>query len=740
MYLLKSKKTIFAAAFNLLAIFSLDAYADCSTGSITTTQLSYCFVTTPSLTVTNSGSILTPTGDFSVVVHNLDLTGGITNNNIISNTNGGGGDAMWINSSTINGGIVNSGALVSGTYGIYVTDTATINGGIVNSGTGTGLGSIPAYGGGTYSIAYGIYGGWSAITIWGTVNGGILNSGTMYSNVWGIAVAGNAVINDGITNLGSITSYQPISVVNSTAVVAGGITNGSPTNSSASLIALNNGNAIYNAGNIDFIKNYAVMTGGNDVTSTNASGIYNETGASIGSITNYQGGVISNTSGVAGFGIYNNGTITTLNNAQGAGNAAGALTYSGNLPANYNIIINSPTSFGKLAVTGGVGSTNFGIYSASKVHNGTYTSVLTGLTSSNLTTTSGTIGSGSWLLSNSSGSIWDLIVSDYIEPIVVPLGPSVANTNQSLMNTASVLQGTYTLQNSVLANSFSYDCNVFGANNVCVSAGGRNTALQAANGLNNTSALLIAAYRLNQNYRIGAYADQNLSVSNPGGTVNLGNNTPLIGLFGAWNERLDGTGIELKVSAAYGQKNTSITRSVVGSGTGASEAGSGSSTLNSQGAQATTKYGFAVMDKVIVSPYIGVRYTQNNMGGYTEATSSTVTATLTYSALNTNATTALAGVGASYKVMPTVTTFASAGVETDTSTANGTYAATNASIGALTPVNFNANPVRTRPTATLGAYYDIAKNQRFGVTGIYRQEPYQAVSTTTVMATYTVGL
>lgn len=57
----------------------------------------------------------------------------------------------------------------------------------------------------------------------------------------------------------------------------------------------------------------------------------------------------------------------------------------------------------------------------------------------------------------------------------------------------------------------------------------------------------------------------------------------------------------------------------------------------------------------------------------------------------------------------------------------------------LTPVNFNPNPVKTRPTATVGGYYDILKNQRIGVTGIYRQEPFQAVSTTTVLATYTIG-
>ena len=314
--------------------------------------------------------------------------------------------------------------------------------------------------------------------------------------------------------------------------------------------------------------------------------------------------------------------------------------------------------------------------------------------------------------------------------------PNVADTQQSLVNTASVLQGIYTLQNSVLANSFSYDCQEFGANGICVSVGGRNTAVQAASGLNNTSGLLIAAYRPHTNYRVGAYVEQNLSVNNAGSTVNLGNNTPLIGFFGAWNERFDGTGAEVKVSAAYGQKNTTVTRAVVGT----SEPGSGSSQLNSQGAQVIAKYGFGVADKVIISPYAGIRYTQNNMGGYTEGTSATVTAPLTYSALNTNATTALAGVGASYKVIPSVTTFASAGIETDTNTANGSYSGTNSSISGLTPVNFNANPVRTRPTATLGAYYDVAKNQRLGVTGIYRQEAYQAVQTTTVMATYTVGL
>ena len=107
--------------------------------------------------------------------------------------------------------------------------------------------------------------------------------------------------------------------------------------------------------------------------------------------------------------------------------------------------------------------------------------------------------------------------------------------------------------------------------------------------------------------------------------------------------------------------------------------------------------------------------------------------------MNTNATTLLAGVGGSFKGIPKTNLFASAGVESDTNTAAGSVNATSPTITGLTPVNFNANPVKTRPTATVGATYDVEKNQRLGVTGIYRQEAYQAVSTTTVMATYTVG-
>lgn len=556
----------------------------------------------------------------------------------------------------------------------------------------------------------------------GTISGsgsgrGIDNGGTIttLNNSGAISSQDTAVMNSSnitnFTNNGTINGIGSGSAVGNTGTI-GALTNNGTLSSGHSGSPV----VLWNNGTINSFINNGTITSGYDGVELDSSTSTIQTLTNNGTITSGQ------SSGIYIFA----GSIGTLNNAQGVGNSSGALTYTGALPTNYNIIINGPTNYGQLAGSSVTGTTNFGIYSGSSITARLYAGVLQGLTTSNVgATRAGQYNGMTWTLALEAGSssVWDLSFA----------GPSTSSTQQSLVNSSASLQNIFTLQNSVLANSFTYDCAVFDKNNVCVSAGGRYTAVQS-NGPNNTSALLIGAYRLSPNYRIGAYADQNLSVNNAGSGISLGNSTPLIGLFGVWNEKLDGTGTEVKVSAAYGQKNATVTRQVVG----LSEAGSGSSNLNSQGAQILGKYGFAVADNVIVSPYAGVRYTQNNMGGYTESTTSSVTAPLTYSALNTKATTALAGVGVNYKVIPQAMLFASAGVESDMTTSNGTYSATG--VTGLTPINFNPNPVKTRATATLGAYYDIEKNHRVGITGIYRQEPFSSVSTTSVLATYTVGL
>jgi hypothetical protein len=728
-------------------------------GSITGGQQGVDSSNATNLTITNNANGVITGSEFAGVFSNYLPLGTLTNYGVITGSSiYGAGIVMYNGLTTFNnaqGGNSATAAQTAVTYNGILPTNYNI---IINSPTYYGqlvgnANTEPISG----AMTYGIYAGsiiapgasTYASVLSGLTSSNILNYNTTYfygnafeqtlaltpqagsSTIWDLTVTSTDNLNLSVVT--SLNSPFNSSTARSNVILDGGTyqiaSSGSESNSL--YITSNSGTIDQNGASVTFTNPIG------DATSRAQGSLTVANSSSGGSVTlsaynTYTGATTINSgatlalSGAGSIaqssGVSNNGTFNTTGSAANVSVASYTQSSTGTLAMNVSptdtqqlIVTGAASLAGGLSLTGSAGTYSSGRYAL--------------LTAGSV---SGTFGSLSSNLSSLTTLGYSL--SYDASNVYLIFTPNVADTQQSLVNTASALQNTYTLQNSVLANSFSYDCNVFGANNVCVSAGGRNTAVSAANGLNNTSGLLIAAYRPHPNYRVGAYADQNLSVSNPGGTVNLGNNTPLLGLFGAWNERLDGTGAEIKVSAAYGQKNTTITRSVVGT----SEAGTGSSQLNSQGAQVTAKYGFTVTPAVIVSPYIGVRYTQNNMGGYTEGTSSTVTAPLTYSALNTNATTALAGLGASYRVIPAVITFASAGVETDTNTSNGTYSATG--ISGLTPINFNANPVKTRPTATLGAYYDIEKNQRLGITGIYRQEAYQAVSTTTVMATYTIGL
>ena len=182
-----------------------------------------------------------------------------------------------------------------------------------------------------------------------------------------------------------------------------------------------------NRGTITSINNYEGAT----ITATN--GIKNKSGLTITTINNY-GTITAST----GKGIVNSGTITNLNNLQGAGNSAGALTYTGKLPTNYNIIISNTSNYGKFSVTSGTGSLIFGIHNTSNVTSGTYQDVLTGITSSNLSSLTGTYSTYTWTLA-SDGVNYDLTIA-----------PTRSAYNQTV--TSSKLSKTATLLETIRTN------------------------------------------------------------------------------------------------------------------------------------------------------------------------------------------------------------------------------------------------------------------------------------------------
>jgi len=487
------------------------------------------------------------------------------------------------------------------------------------------------------------------------------------------------------------------------------------------------------------VTNFGITAGiaNNGIISGTSYGIYNAPDATIVNLTN--NGIISGgTAGIANLSphtidlLVNTGTILggidntqgriiTLQNAQGG---TVPLALSGNLPNNYQVIVNGLSSYGQLAVTKAAGQMSFGIATGSVVYTGlTYTSVLTGVGSNNLLNTAGSSGGYLFKLTpETSGTVWNMTI-----------GASVADTQSSLQSTTSSLQTQYALQSNGVIAGLTYDCSLFGENGICVSAGGRQTGSASfVNGT--TSALLIGAYKVNEKMRVGAYLDQNLSASNPNGIISNSNSTPMGGLFAVWNEQDDGLGTEVKASLGYNNKGMTITRPVVGT----SEPGSGSTALTSQGANVVAKYNFGIDSRTTVSPYIGARYLTTVMNGYSEGQASNVLVPLAYSSLSMNATTALAGVGGTYRLDEEITLSASAGMEADVQTTNGSYTVTN--VNGLSPVALNPNPNKVRPTATVAAYYKLHKDAQIGLSVLYRQDSMTGMSSTTGMVTYTMGM
>lgn len=232
-------------------------------------------------------------------------------------------------------------------------------------------------------------------------NNGIITSGS----VSGFSVGGDAgnLVNNGTFNGsgGGITIQGSLNSLTNT----GSIT---PTSGSGIRIL---------SGSIDSIINSGVIGSGS------AYGIGNS--GTIGTITNT--GRISG----AVEGIQNAGTIGTLNNS------SGSLFYSGKLPGTYNVIINSPTDYGQIRLQlGGTGTMNFGIDSSSTIplNTTTYGSVLNGFSAANIntaTTTGAFVGglvTTSWILNNSSGSIWNLQTTKTVAAAPVVAGSS-AGTN-----------------------------------------------------------------------------------------------------------------------------------------------------------------------------------------------------------------------------------------------------------------------------------------------------------------------
>jgi hypothetical protein len=330
------------------------------------------------------------------------------------------------------------------------------------------------------------------------------------------------------------------------------------------------------------------------------------------------------------------------------------------------------------------------------------------------------------LMGGSDPSVWTIsnIVISYILN---------ADTQSSMQYQSRQLRSAFNTQTVAANFALNYDCNVFDVKGLCISAGGRYTKIDNP-GINNSAAVVTLGYKVNPNIRVGAYLDQNINISNPTG-IDISNNTPLMGAYAVWNKEQSGLGYQVRLANTYQDKDVTSTRTVFDT----SEAGSGKSSLTSQSYLAELSYAFQYQDKTLVRPYFGLRYTDLKQKGYTEDTTVVVIDPLTVAALRDKGTTALLGVKVNRSLTDKATLTAQLGLEQDLHHKVDNYSATDLLENDLTAIAFNSNIKRTRPVASIGAFYDVTKTQRASATINYQQTPFQSTGSATAYFNYMIG-
>lgn len=316
--------------------------------------------------------------------------------------------------------------------------------------------------------------------------------------------------------------------------------------------------------------------------------------------------------------------------------------------------------------------------------------------------------------------------------VYLDLSLNPTDTQAALQANLAALQGVYAIQTGTINNSLNYDCAYFNRKGLCLSTGGRYSNASNSH-TNTTSAMLIGAYQLNKQLRLGAYIDQNLYNTEAGSIASLQSNTPLLGMFGVWNEHTDQTGWEARLAAAYNNSNLAINRTQIGS----SELGFGKTGIDTLSGSATLSYGINLLPNWMTSPYFGIRNTTVSSSAYSEQANVNVTAPLSYNGINQESLTALLGFKTSGRLTDQIDLQAIAGLEQDLHTYSSTYSASG--VDGLTSINFTPNSQKSRAISSFGANYALAKGHRLGLNAIWRQESFQSIDTKMAYFTYTMA-
>jgi hypothetical protein len=468
--------------------------------------------------------------------------------------------------------------------------------------------------------------------------------------------------------------------------------------------------------------------------STGGDGIHLSGGTTA--ITNL--GTITAGAGGSSYGIRLSGaaSVSVLTNAQGGDTP---LTYSGALPGTYNIVIQSPSSFGRLAVTSPSGSMAFGVHGSSAIIAKQYKNVLTGVPGSAINNEAAQFSVNGFALVLTAGSTensWDLLA--WLEETATE--PGTANRKLSALQTNHVaVRSMLTQRAAATTFALDYDCAVFDQHGLCVSVGFRNAQIggnYADSG--ETAGLLAAAYRVTPEIRIGGFIDQDLVSNSPVG-VEPKKTQPMLGAFAVYQANPDFSGLTIRAALAYQEGDLRITRPET------ADAGLARTSALAFGGELA--YGFPINSGWLAQPYIGLRRSDSQRHGYTEIDAdSTVADTdrstypITYNRFGLQVTSATAGLRLRGAITPEFSLTFGAGMEYDLSSDVDRYTG-RTSLPTLPAFSINVSQEQNevRAVGSAGMRYMIASNQALAFDASVRQMPYGHDPYVTTMLRYSIG-
>ena len=573
-----------------------------------------------------------------------------------------------------------NGIRIQSSSGSYVAD-------ITNAGTISASSSGAAYG----ITSLGAGDGFDTVTNTGTISaiGGANRSADTTS--YGIAMWGTTNIYGSVINSGTIQAST---------------TEGSGKGSVG----------IRQVGILTTLNNSGTISG-------NKVGVRN-----TGTITNF-----TNTGTITGTSEYSiensdTGVITNLHNSQNN------LTFTGNLPTNYSVIINSASDYGKITFSSPSGSLNFAIHSSSSLTAGSYSAVMSGITASNISSVStGSIERDGeihrYSLTNSTGTQWDLVINSLASATDCSLNSSLPGCQKTddICKTLEVTMNRMTQDQGYFAHMNTYDCDVFGDDGYCVSIGARRT--KVTNPVSRSySSVVTFGKKETPTFRWSVFTHFNHTLDTPS-NFSLKDKVPLVGALAVWNQYSDNSGLQIKVGNTYSKKTSRITRAQ----SGASEEATGDTVVSAESYLVEARYNITKPNGIKYSPYIALRNSVKKQNGYTEKS---VEYPVTYNDILDKSNTIILGLKYE-KDISDIILKGSVGLEHDFYHTVDRLAPTAAV--SITTVNINESFDKTRPVFSIGLDKFFSPTRRLSATYQYQKLPYRNMTEKNFYLYYTIG-